>query len=490
MIPLVVVENIQRFPLELPDAEVVTARGYLTESRYFERRGVTVFNLCRTYGYETVGYYVSLLAEARGHRPLPSVATLQDLRISPVVRIASEELEDLIERNLAGLRSERFDLSVYFGRNLAKRYDRLSRALFNQFPVPLLRASFARSASGWEIRALRAIATGEIPESHRDFVVEQARRYFGRRGHAAVAPQTYRYDLAILTNPDETDRPSDDAALRRFVRAAERLSIEASLIGRDDYGCVPEFDALFIRETTAVDHYTYRFARRAAAAGLVVVDDPESIVRCSNKVYQAELFARHGVACPETLVVHADNRDEVEARLGFPCVLKVADGAFSRGIVKIESAAQLDEELSRLLAHAQLLLAQRWVPSDFDWRIGVLDRRPLYACRYHMARGDWRIATTTRTGHRRYGRVEALPLEEVPEGVVALAARAAGLIGDGLYGVDVKEVDGRPLVIEINDNPNIDAGYEDAVLGEALYREIMRHFLTRLEARGVGRESA
>ena len=46
-----------------------------------------VFNLCRTYRYQTLGYYVSLLAAARGHRPLPTVATLQDLRSHTVVRI-------------------------------------------------------------------------------------------------------------------------------------------------------------------------------------------------------------------------------------------------------------------------------------------------------------------------------------------------------------------------------------------------------------------
>ena len=78
-------------------------------------------------------------------------------------------------------------------------------------------------------------------------------------------------------------------------------------MGREDYGRIAEFDALFLRETTRVDHHTYRFARRAAAEGLVLIDDPESILRCTNKVYQAELFARHKIACPPTMVVHAEN---------------------------------------------------------------------------------------------------------------------------------------------------------------------------------------
>ena len=58
-------------------------------------------------------------------------------------------------------------------------------------------------------------------------------------------------------------------------------------------------------------------------------------------------------------------------------------------------------------------------------------------------------------------------------------------IGDSLYGVDVKEKDGKGYVIEVNDNPNIDRGVEDKYLGDELYRLIMGEFLRRIEERGV-----
>src|SRR5690606_41193599 len=97
-----------------------------------------------------------------------------------------------------------------------------------------------------------------------------------------------RFDLAILVNPEEAEPPSNAKALKRFIRAAEDVGLNAELIERDDYARLAEFDALFIRETTAVNHHTYRFARRAASEGLVVIDDPASIVKCTNKVYLAE----------------------------------------------------------------------------------------------------------------------------------------------------------------------------------------------------------
>ncbi len=485
MIPLVVVESPGSWPLHLPPrTEVVTARAYLTDPRYLDLRKATVFNLCRTYGYQTVGYYVSLLAAARGHKPLPSVATLQDLRLSPVIRIVGEDLEEQIERSLAPLKGSAFELSIYFGRNVARRYDRLSRALFNQFPAPFLRASFARDG-GWKLQGMRAIASSEIPPGHREFVIEQAEEYFARPRHAVRPRQAARYDLAILHDPQQLDSPSDERAIRCFVRAADRLGIQATVIDRDDYGRIAEFDALFLRETTYVDHHTYRFARRAAAEGLVVIDDPESIVRCTNKVFQAEVFARSGIPCPRTLVVHQGNRTELVAQLGLPLVLKRPDSSFSHGVVRVEDERDLQAKLEEFFEHSELVIAQEFVPSGFDWRIGVLNGRALYACKYHMARGHWQIIDHEARGERRYGRVETLAIEAAPAQAVALAVRAARRMGDGLYGVDVKQSNGRLVVMEVNDNPNLDVGCEDAVLKEELYLAVMRTFRERLDARGV-----
>jgi glutathione synthase/RimK-type ligase-like ATP-grasp enzyme len=70
--------------------------------------------------------------------------------------------------------------------------------------------------------------------------------------------------------------------------------------------------------------------------------------------------------------------------------------------------------------------------------------------------------------------------------VVELAVQAAALIGDGLYGVDLKQDRDRLVVIEVNDNPNLDAGIEDGLLGESLYRRVLEDFVRRLEQRRQG----
>src|SRR5690606_22159958 len=127
-----------------------------------------------------------------------------------------------------------------------------------------------------------------------------------------------------------------------------------------------------------------------------------------------------------------------------------------------------------------LLIAQEWLPTDFDWRITVLDGQLLFAARYFMARDHWQIRTEE-GGVERYGKVEAIPRDEAPAAIVDVALRAARLIGRGMYGVDIKETAGGPVVIEVNDNPNLDADYEDAVDGDTIYEDIVRFFLRRIE---------
>jgi len=482
--PILVIENTRRWPLRLEGADVVSARDYLVGDAWSGRRGLRVYNFCRTYGYQKLGYYVSLLAAARGHRPVPTVETLQDLRLAPVVRLVSGQLEDLIRRSLVRLKGPRFDLSVYFGRNLSKGYDALARALYTQFPVPLLRASFERRGREWRLSAVRPIATSEVPESHREFVIQQAEQHFGRRERPSRAKRTFRYDLAILAYSGSVDAPSDATALRRFVRAARQLGIDARLITADAASDIAAFDALFIRETTYVDHPTYRLSRRASTEGLVVIDDPVSILRCTNKVFLAELFGRNGIPHPETVVADSDSLSQIASAVGLPCVLKRPDSSFSQGVVRVDTEDEFRAKAAEFLRDSELVVAQAFTPSDFDWRIGVLGGQPLFACRYHMARGHWQIVATGPSGKRSYGRVEAVALEAAPGEAVELGVRAARLIGDGFYGVDVKESGGRFLVMEVNDNPNVEAGCEDAVLGDRLYLGVMDWFRQRLEARG------
>src|SRR5207237_9527751 len=82
---VVVTDQNQKW-FEIPDATVLTARRYLAEPEIGNEGAVRVLNLCRTGRYQGRGYYVSLLAEARGQRPVPDVKTIENLRSEAYVR--------------------------------------------------------------------------------------------------------------------------------------------------------------------------------------------------------------------------------------------------------------------------------------------------------------------------------------------------------------------------------------------------------------------
>ena len=171
---LIVVDNPRDWPLDIPGVSVVSARAYLTDPAYGEGHSVKAFNLCRSYRYQSLGYYVSLLAEARGHKPLPRVSTMEDLQSQNLVRLLTEDLDELVQKSLAPIKSDSFELSIYFGRNVASRHAALSHQFFSRLQAPLLRAHFERRRDHWHLRSVRAIAASDIPSPHHDFVVEAA----------------------------------------------------------------------------------------------------------------------------------------------------------------------------------------------------------------------------------------------------------------------------------------------------------------------------
>ena len=476
---IIVVREPKEWNLGVKGFEVVSSKDYLTHPRFAAMRNVRVFNLARSYSYQSRGYYVSLLAEARGQKVIPSAKTILDLKSPSIVKVLSRDLEEVIQTSLAHkqLDKHEFIFSIYFGRNVNRKYDRLAHELYKVFQSPLLRARFVKTESGkWELRSIRPIPYNDIPEEHLNYVKRYAAEYFAKKRYDGAREDRSQYDLAILVNPEDKASPSNKRAIVKFRQAAEHLGFAVDIIGPDDIDRIAEYDALFIRENTHVNDHTYRMARKAQSEGLAVMDAPDAILKCNNKVYLAERMEAAEVPGPRTMIVHSENRDQVAREFGLPVVLKLPDSTFSRGVVKARTPEELEERLDEILKESDLAIAQEYMPSDFDWRIGVLDGKPLYACKYFMARGHWQIynwGSDTKKGQE--GDFATMPVAEAPAFIVEAALKAVhAIVGDhGLFGVDVKEFEGKPYVIEVNECPNIDHGVEDVTLGDELYRAII-----------------
>ncbi|WP_418602764.1 RimK family protein [Hwangdonia sp.] len=477
----IVVNQPEKWNFSTDNVTVISSQDYLTNPEYSLIKNARIFNLCKNYSYQSKGYYVSLLAEARGHLPIPTTKNIVDLKALKLVRIVSDEFDDVIQQSLKNIKSQDFTLSIYFGQNVAQKYKALSALFYKHFQVPFLRVNFNHTTK-WNVQSIKAIAESEIPKDHIPSVHEFANEYFAKKRYDTAKVNNYDFDLAILVNPNDAAPPSNSKALKKFVDIAEKMNIYAEIIEPKDLTRLSSFDALLLRQSTEVNNEAYTFARKAQQEGIAIIDYPDAILKCCNKVYMAEALNNANIATPKTVIVHSNNRNSVLEQTGLPCVLKAPDSTFSFGVKKAKTEEEYDALVTEMLKESDLIIAQEFCPSDYDWRIGIIDNKPFYACKYYMAKGHWQIYNWKATDkNEQDGDADCLPIEDVPKNVIDMALKSAKLMGLGLYGIDIKVVDGKLMVIEINDNPNIDFGVEDAHYGDLVYTEILSALKKRLD---------
>ena len=501
----------------VPDALVTTAQGYI-EGEAAADPNTLVINLCRSLGYGSDGYYVSLLADARGQQVLPrletsaglaepysrfralqeaGIATLDAAEMAVRWRRAGISWDEDDEDGAAGLgplplirenghcrparEDEVADFIACVGTTPDARFGVIAAGVYQVWPAPLLRIRAVREESQWKVAGVMHASPHTLEEAQRRQLAEAMAADLPtlRRG-GAVERDTVRASIAVLLDPGDPFTASSPETVDRLERVAARMNVHVARIDSTELRRLPEYDALFIRSLTGVTLPSFQFALRAEALDMPVIDDSQSIIRCGNKVFLEELLRREGVPLPRTRIVTQHSPWSLLEELGLPFVIKSPDGSFSAGVHKIANREDYETRAAELLVHSPLLIAQEWLPTDFDWRITVLDGELLFAARYFMARDHWQIRTEE-GGVERYGKVEAVPRDEAPAAVVDVALRAARLIGRGMYGVDLKETADGAVVIEVNDNPNLDADYEDVVDGDTIYEDIIRFFLRRIE---------
>tara|TARA_R110002111_G_scaffold235136_1_gene296185 strand:+ start:20997 stop:22442 length:1446 start_codon:yes stop_codon:yes gene_type:complete len=476
----IVVNQPEKWNFSIDNITVISSQDYLTNPKYSLLKNARIFNLCKDYSYQSKGYYVSLLAEARGHLPIPTTKNIVDLKALKLVRIVSDEFDDVIQQSLKNIKSQDFTLSIYFGQNVAQKYKNLSALFYKHFQVPFLRVNFNHNTK-WNIQSIKAISESEIPKEHISSVHEFANQYFSKKRYDTAKVNNYDFDLAILVNPKDPAPPSNPKALKKFIEIAEKMNIYAEIIEPKDLSRLSSFDALFLRQSTEVNNEAYTFARKAQQEGIAIIDYPDAILKCCNKVYMAEAMNNANIGTPKTVIVHSNNRNVVLEQTGLPCVLKAPDSTFSFGVKKAKNKEEYDTLVTEMLKESDLIIAQEFCPSDYDWRIGIIDNKPFYACKYYMAKGHWQIYNWKATDkNEQDGDADCLPIEDVPKNVIDIALKSAKLMGLGLYGIDIKVVEDKLMVIEINDNPNIDFGVEDAYYGDAVYTEILTALKKRL----------
>jgi glutathione synthase/RimK-type ligase-like ATP-grasp enzyme len=274
--------------------------------------------------------------------------------------------------------------------------------------------------------------------------------------------------------------PREEAALQNFKRAAEQAGQEFSFLFRENINDIHKYDAVFIRATTDPLFTAYIVSKTAWELGLKVIDDPESITICANKIHQYELFEKFDVPRIPTVFLnkeelHHKKISDIFDELGKPVVIKAPYTSFSRYVEKAACETSFRDVAKRFFKKSDVLAVQKFTPTAFDWRVGVLNNDVLYVCKYMIPKGRWKHGAKLRGKPTfTWGETVSLSKDTIPTRLREVALKACSVAGKGLYGVDLKEVDGDFVVVEINDNPSIYAGYEDQK-DKDLYAKIIEY---------------
>lgn len=286
--------------------------------------------------------------------------------------------------------------------------------------------------------------------------------------------------LGIFVDRKTLSNSEQLTALIRCRDIAEGMGHDVDFIFPVDINKIPKMDALFIRARTDPLNVTYVAARMAEFHGIPVIDDPRSIRICSDKVNMYSHLIKKHISIPKTVFLSKTNLTVEEVthlfdELGSPLIVKEPSTSFSLRVEKVNDIAGFFRVARRFIKLSDWIVVQQYIESRYDWRIGVLDGKLLYACKYTIPSDTFKIQASV-NGHLVYCGVESVSPEKVPPRVIDLGIDAANAIGTGLYGVDIKNNNGDAYVIEVNDNPSIESGEDDCY--PRVFEQIVSYLFT------------
>ena len=283
--------------------------------------------------------------------------------------------------------------------------------------------------------------------------------------------------LGIFVDRKTLSNSEQLSALIHCRDVAESRGHSVEFLFPVDINKIPKMDALFIRARTDPMNITYVAARMADFHGIPVIDDSDSIQICGDKINMYSHLQRKHVSLPKTVFLSKNDLSvervsQLFDTLGTPLIVKEPSTSFSLRVEKVMDIAGFFKVARRFIKMSDWIVVQQFVQSTYDWRVGVLGGKLLYVCKYTIPSVTFKIQASV-NGHIVYCGVESVPESAVPPHVIQLGIDAANAIGNGLYGVDIKNNNGDACVIEVNDNPSLESG-EDAHYPK-VYERIVDH---------------
>jgi glutathione synthase/RimK-type ligase-like ATP-grasp enzyme len=214
---------------------------------------------------------------------------------------------------------------------------------------------------------------------------------------------------------------------------------------------VKDFDLVIIRHIGALDAEAHAVAVFCRKHGIKFIDSYLDRI-IDDKMSAAFEHYSVGAPLPRTFYGPLDEMIKCLPELGGKAIFK--DNRGNKG--KLNFVVSSADEMRQISndnpdVHFQL---QEFIPNDCDYRILVLNYKPVFAIR-RMAESGSHLNNTSQGGA-----AEIVPLENMNEAILDMAIKVSRVEGLEVSGVDVviDNTNGKFYILEVNHAPMISSG--------------------------------
>jgi ribosomal protein S6--L-glutamate ligase len=212
----------------------------------------------------------------------------------------------------------------------------------------------------------------------------------------------------------------------------------------------PTTDVALPRIAISVNQYGLAVVNQLGILGVPLLNGTQGISASRNKMRCLQLLSASGIRVPRTVMAAhpAGLKEMVKHAGGVPVLVKLLSANERGGVMICETMQSLEAALEAILGLGQNIVVQQYVQEakGSDLRALVVGGRVIAALWRRPAVG--RISRTLGRGAR-YRRADLSPA------CARAAVAAARVVGLEVCAVDMLDVQGGPLVFEVNSSPGI-----------------------------------
>ena len=268
-----------------------------------------------------------------------------------------------------------------------------------------------------------------------------------------------------------SQQPADTYENVRLLEEFSKAKIHAKLMHPDDFDIIVNKNnnksikyqgtninlpkLVLTRTGSGTNYFTNAVIRQLERLGVPTINCNDSIDRVKDKLLTHQILSYHNIPTPRTILVKFPvSSDVVEKEIGFPCVVKVIQGSYGKGVhlCPTKDAFTKLMDLIADLAIKKIMIVQEFIATKAgsDLRVWVIGGKVVGAMKRTGPDGDFRANITNGGCGEPFA---------VTEEIDVLCRETAKVLGLDIAGIDLLFDNDGFKVCEANSAPGFE-GFE------------------------------